>query len=119
MELIESLLLGILQGITEFLPVSSSGHLVLARSLFGSDLEPGITFEIVVHFGSFLSIIAYYRKLLIEILSDFFTSLTPAGLKTRRMLKNENSRMCLYILLSMIPVMIVGFTLKDTIESLF
>lgn len=119
MELIQSLLLGILQGVTEFLPVSSSGHLVLARAFLGADLEPGITFEIVVHFGSFLSIIVYYRKLLIEIVGDFFASLTPAGLKEGQLLKNENSRLCLYILLSMIPAMIVGFTLKDTIESLF
>lgn len=119
MELIQSLLLGILQGITEFLPVSSSGHLVLARALLGTDLEPGITFEIVVHFGSFLSIIVYYRKLLSELLRDFLRALTPAGLKEKQLITNQNARVCLYILLSMIPAMIVGFAWKDAIESLF
>jgi undecaprenyl-diphosphatase len=74
MDLIQSILLGILQGITEFLPVSSSGHLALARALIGTNLQPGITFEIVVHFGSFCSIVVYYRKMIAEIISDFYLS---------------------------------------------
>ena len=76
MDLFEAIFLGILQGITEFLPVSSSGHLVLAQSLFGRNLQTGITFEIVVHFGSFCSIVLYYRKLIAEILGDLFKSIT-------------------------------------------
>ena len=119
MELIQSFLLGLLQGIAEFLPISSSGHLILARAFLGADLEPGITFEIVVHFGSFMSIIVYYRKMIMELITDFFASLTPTALKEGRMLKNDNARMCLYIVISMIPAMIVGFTLKDAIEELF
>lgn len=119
MGIIEAILLGILQGITEFLPVSSSGHLALARALVARELETGITFEIVVHFGSFCSIAVYYRKLLGEILSDVFKSLTPGGLKEKRFIHNENSRLSLIILLSMVPAMVVGFTLKDTVEEAF
>jgi undecaprenyl-diphosphatase len=117
--IIEAVLLGLLQGITEFLPVSSSGHLALARAVIARDLETGITFEIVVHFGSFCSIAVYYRQLLGNILSDLFKSLTPKGITSGRLISNENSRLSLIILLSMVPAMVVGFTLKDTIEEAF
>lgn len=119
MGIIEAILLGLLQGITEFLPVSSSGHLALARAIIARELETGITFEIVVHFGSFCSIAVYYRSLLGEILTDLFKSLTPEGVRTKRLFTDENSRLCMIILLSMIPAMVVGFTLKDRIEEAF
>jgi undecaprenyl-diphosphatase len=119
MDLIQSILLGILQGITEFLPVSSSGHLALARALIGQNLEPGITFEIVVHFGSFCSIVVYYRKLITEIITDLFKALTSASLKEGHFMKDESVRFSFFILLSMIPAMIIGFTLKETVEQLF
>lgn len=119
MDLIEAIFLGIVQGITEFLPVSSSGHLVLIRALFGRDLETGITFEIIVHFGSFCSIVLYYRKLIAEIIRDVIKSISPAGLQTAMYKTNPNVQFSLFILISMIPAMIVGFTMKDTIEALF
>lgn len=119
MDLIQSILLGILQGITEFLPVSSSGHLALARALIGKNLQPGITFEIVVHFGSFCSIVIYYRKMIGQIISDFFRSVSPEGLKSGRYKSDPNTLLIFFILLSMLPAMIVGFTLKDPIEELF
>jgi undecaprenyl-diphosphatase len=119
MDLLQAILLGILQGVTEFLPVSSSGHLALARALLGRDIMPGITFEIVVHFGSFCSIAVYYRKMIKEILADLFKSLTPASIKEKRYLTDANTRLSFIIVLSMIPAVIVGFTLKEPIESLF
>jgi len=119
MDLLQAILLGILQGITEFLPVSSSGHLALARALVGRELVPGITFEIVVHFGSFCSIAFYFRERLIAILKDLFRSLTPAGIKAGRLTSDGNTRYSFIILLSMIPAMLVGFTLKDQVEEIF
>lgn len=119
MDLFEAIFLGILQGITEFLPVSSSGHLVLAQALLGRDLETGITFEIVVHFGSFCSIVLYYRKLIGEIIRDVLKSITPQGLKSGIYKTNSNVKFSLFILVSMIPAMIVGFTMRDAIENLF
>lgn len=119
MDLLQAILLGILQGITEFLPVSSSGHLVLAQALFGRDLETGITFEIVVHFGSFCSIVLYYRKLISEIIMDLFKSLNPKGIKEGMYKTNSNVKFCWFILISMIPAVIVGFTMQDSIEKLF
>lgn len=119
MDLFDAFFLGILQGITEFLPVSSSGHLVLAQSLIGRDLGTGIIFEVVVHFGSFCSIVLYYRKLIAEILGDLFKSVTPEGLKNGMYKTNSNVKFCLFILISMIPAVIVGFTMQDKIEELF
>ena len=119
MDFIQALLLGILQGLTEFLPVSSSGHLALARAFLGREIMPGITFEIVVHFGSFCSIVVYFRAKIAEIIKDLFGSFTLEGIKTKRFLHDKNTRYSYIILLSMIPAGIVGFTLKDPIEALF
>ncbi len=119
MDIIQAILLGLLQGITEFLPVSSSGHLALGRALLGRDLEPGITFEIVVHFGSFCSIVLYYHKKIEEILSDLFKSFSPSGIASKRYITDANTRFSYIILLSMIPAGIVGFTMKEAIEALF
>jgi undecaprenyl-diphosphatase len=119
LDLLQAILLGILQGITEFLPVSSSGHLALARALIGREIVPGITFEIVVHFGSFCSIVVYFRHKIAEILNDLFQSFSVSGLREKEFIHNKNARFSYIILLSMIPAMIVGFTLKEPIEQLF
>lgn len=119
MDLLQAILLGLLQGVTEFLPVSSSGHLALARAFFGNEIMPGITFEIVVHFGSFCSIAVYYRKKLIAIIADIFKSFSPAGIRDKRFMTDSNTKLSYFILLSMIPAVVVGFTLKDPVESLF
>jgi undecaprenyl-diphosphatase len=119
MELLESFLLGILQGVTEFLPVSSSGHLVLAQELLNQNLERGITFEIVVHFGSLFSILIYFRKRIAEILMNTFAYLIDTANYKKNWSENYDMRVSCYILLSMIPAGIVGFTMKDNIEGLF
>ncbi len=119
MEFIEAFLLGLLQGITEFLPVSSSGHLALASALLGAELAPGITFEIVVHFGSFCSIVVYFHKRIGAILVDLFKSFSPSGLRSRRFVTDSNTQLSYIILLSMIPAGVVYFTFKDSIEAIF
>jgi undecaprenyl-diphosphatase len=119
LDLLQAILLGILQGITEFLPVSSSGHLALARAIAGREIVQGITFEIVVHFGSFCSIVVYFRQRIAEILRDLISSFSIRGIRQKEHLHNENVRFSYIILLSMIPAMIVGFTLKEPIEQLF
>jgi len=73
----------------------------------------------VVHFGSFCSIVVYYRKMIAEIISDFFQSISPKGLKSGHYKSDPNTLLVFFILISMIPAMIVGFTLKDPIEELF
>lgn len=115
MDLIEAFILGVLQGITEFLPISSSGHLALGKQFLGSDVESGITFEVVVHFGTLLSIIYYYRTELLTLLTEGFGFLrNPSVNKDRPQVKFLG-----FVLVSMIPAFIVGFTLKDQVETIF
>jgi len=119
MEYIEAILLGILQGISEFLPISSSGHLVLAEALFGLESE-GITFEVVVHFGTLFSILVFYRTILLSLIKGVWSQLSrwihdPVSRKET----NQETRLTGYILISMIPAMLVGLLLKDQIELLF
>jgi undecaprenyl-diphosphatase len=119
MDLWESFLLGVLQGITEFLPISSSGHLVLGQQLLQLDSNKGITFEIVVHFGSLLSIMFYYRRDLIKLIQQGWSLLMKPEILTKYSLWSSDQRLILYILLSMIPALLVGVFLKSHIEVAF
>ena len=107
MSIIESILLGLLQGLTEFLPVSSSGHLVLAQDFMGIE-SPGVTFEIVVHAATVMSTIVVFRKEIWSLIQGFF-----------KFSYNSETAYLLKIGLSMIPILIVGFLFKDNIEALF
>ena len=115
MDLIEAFILGVLQGITEFLPISSSGHLALGKILLGSDVESGITYEVIVHFGTLVSIIYYYR---VE-LGRLFTSGLRFLLNPAKETESKDVHFLCMILISMIPAFIVGFTLKDQVEAIF
>lgn len=108
MELLESLYLGIIQGLTEFLPVSSSGHLELLSHILGVNGEENLTFAIAVHGGTVLSTIVVFRKEIVHLLKGFF-----------KFKMNEETDFILKIVVSMIPVLILGLTLKEQIEELF
>ncbi len=113
MDLWDSFLLGLIQGITEFLPISSSGHLVLAQALLGIESDHGITFEVVVHFGSLCSILFFYREDVAELVRGGFSLL-------RNPLKpGPKEEMVLFVLLSMIPALLIGLLLKDQVEAVF
>lgn len=107
MTVIEALILGIIQGLTEFLPVSSSGHLFLGQVLLGIHSEEPLLFTIVVHFATALSTIVVFRKDILDIVGDLF-----------KRKHNQGTRYSLYILLSMIPAVLVGLTLEDAIETI-
>lgn len=115
MDLLESFLLGLIQGLTEFLPISSSGHLALGKYFLGSDLQAGITFEVVVHFGTLCSILIYYREEIGSLLKSGLQFLGAPGQKK----SDPDVKMIGFILVSMIPAMLVGFTLEDQIEQIF
>lgn len=119
MEIIDSFLLGLIQGLTEFLPISSSGHLVLGKALLSNDLEKGITFEVVVHFGTLCSILIYYREELTEIIKSLIGLAASPGEFREKAETDPNIRLSGYILLSMLPAVVVGLTLKNQIEELF
>lgn len=109
-EIIKSIILGIIQGLTEFLPVSSSGHLELGKAILGNDLsaEESMMMTVVLHFATALSTVVIFRKDVIEIIKGLF-----------KFKKNEEFDFSLKIILSMIPAALVGVLWDDLIESFF
>lgn len=104
---IEAILLGLVQGLTEFLPVSSSGHLTIAKSLCGIQTS-NLSFEVAVHAATVLSTIVAFRKEILKLLLGLF------NLKM-----NAEKDYILKIAVSMIPVFIVGVFFKDYVEAIF
>lgn len=115
MDILQSFLLGLLQGLTEFLPISSSGHLALGKYFLGENNEAGLTFEIVVHFGTLCSILIYYRTIILDLIKSGANFVVAPSEKK----SDPQVKIILFILVSMIPAFIVGFTLKDSVESIF
>ena len=113
MDALSYVILGIIQGITEPLPISSSGHLIIFQKLFNFEALRDLNFEIIVNFGSLLAILIIYQKELKELFSSFF-----------RYLKNKDKkdyndyRYVLLVALGTIPAGIIGFISKDKIESM-
>ena len=105
----EALILGLVQGLTEFLPVSSSGHLEIGQDLLGTASEENLTFAIVVHTATVLSTLAILWKEVAQLFKGTFTTLKW----------NEDKNYVSMILVSMIPVFIVGMFFKDQVESFF
>ncbi len=107
MSWIEAILLGIVQGLTEFLPVSSSGHLAIGKALFGIETAD-LSFEVIVHAATVLATIVVFWKDILALLQGLF-----------KFKFNAETRYICLILLSMIPVFIVGVFFKDKVESIF
>ena len=110
MRLIETIILGIVQGLTEFLPVSSSGHLELSRAILGSNSMPqqSLLMTVVLHAATALSTIVIFRKDIAQLLSGLF-----------QFKNNEQFRYAVKILLSMIPAAVTGILFESEIEQLF
>lgn len=108
MEWFEALILGIVQGLTEYLPVSSSGHLAIGATLFGMNGEENLTFTVAVHVATVLSTCVILWKEIVWLFSDLF-----------KFKWNEGTKYVVNILISMIPVAIVGFCFKDKVEEVF
>lgn len=104
----ESIILGIIQGLTEFLPVSSSGHIVLGEAILGAHSEESLAFTVVVHFATVLSTIIIFRSFIAD---------TFKGLLMPRW--NEAKDFAVWVLLSMLPVLVVGLFFKEEVAHLF
>ena len=109
MKLIEALVLGIIQGLSEFLPISSSGHLELAKAFFSADRLPeeSLFMTVVLHFATSLSTIVVFRKDIAEIIKGLFKKNT------------EDVQFSLKIIVSMIPAAIIGVLFDNQLEALF
>jgi undecaprenyl-diphosphatase len=108
-EIIRYLILGIIQGLTEFLPVSSSGHLAIYADIMSIQQED-LTFAILVHFATALSTIVVFRKDILDLIIGFFKPAESGGLEARKYV--------LLLVLSAIPAAIIGLTMKDSVEAL-
>ncbi|MEK7774909.1 MAG: undecaprenyl-diphosphate phosphatase [Candidatus Zixiibacteriota bacterium] len=107
MNYLDAIILGIVQGLTEFLPVSSSGHLVLAQEILHVNL-PGVAFEIIVHLGTLLAVLIYYRSTFVDLTQSIWT---PS--------RREDRKTVLYLILASIPAAVLGLALKSTFEEAF
>lgn len=110
MNYIEAIILGIIQGLTEFLPVSSSGHLELAKAIIGNNFvfQESLTFTVVLHFATALSTLVIFKKEVIQIVKGLF-----------QFKWNEELQFSLKIIISMIPAVIVGLYFEEKFESFF
>lgn len=108
MEWFEALILGLVQGLTEFLPVSSSGHLAIGRALLGVEAAEDLVFEVTVHAATVLATIIVFRKQILQLLKGLF-----------KFQYNDETDYILKICVSMIPVFVVGMFFKDYVEGFF
>lgn len=110
MSFLEALILGLIQGLTEFLPVSSSGHLEIMKVIFGDDSLPkeSLTFTVILHFATALSTLVVFRKEVAEIVKGLF-----------QFKWNEESQFSIKIIISMIPAVIIGLFFEDKLASFF
>lgn len=115
MNILKYIFLGILQGLTEPLPISSSGHLYLFTHLFNVQAFNDLNFEIIVNFGSFIAIFAIFFKDIVMLLKSFFSYIFNK--KTRKE-HAKNFKYCMLIIIGSIPVGIIGALFKDNIEGL-
>lgn len=106
-------LLGLIQGLTEFLPVSSSGHLILAREVFGFNPENGLAIDAVLQLATALAVVVYFRKDITRLLTSFFHVITGhTGTE-------GDTKLILALVLGTIPAIILGLFLEDTMATVF
>lgn len=118
MNLFEAIVLGIVQGLTEFLPVSSSGHLVLFSAMFKIQ-EPGMVFEVMLHFGTLIAIFLAFWPDVVMLVKSGFRLLTHPREIVRLVKEDEGCRLVLSIVVATIPIVIIGLLFKDWITGLF
>jgi len=106
-DLIGALVVAIVQGLTEWLPISSSGHLVLFSKLIG--YSGGMLFDVALHFGTLMAVFVYFGSDIVDIVKDLLSGKW----------NSENGRLGLMVLVATIPAVIVGFLFKDVFESVF
>lgn len=117
METFEALILGLLQGLTEYLPVSSSGHLAIGSHILGIEAEENLMFTVAVHVATVLSTLVVLGGEIIRLVRGTFGPFNAGESGLARL--NADQRYMLNILVSMIPIFVVGIFFKDTVESIF
>ena len=112
MSILQSLVLGLLQGLTEFIPVSSSGHLVIVPWLLNWP-SPGLTYDVMVHLGTLLAVVLYLREDIVSLARAWWISVRKRSIDT------TEARLAWLVLISMVPGVILGVLFNDVIEQFF
>ncbi len=132
LDILKAIVMGLIQGITEFLPVSSSGHLAIFSKIFKMELDSTILFEVMLHFGTLVSIIVVFREDIWRLLREFFYILLTcianfciwikriSGDKSYKYIKvisNSYRKLVIFVIVSSIPTAILGFLSADLVEK--
>lgn len=132
MSILQAIFLGIVQGIAEFLPVSSSGHLAFFKNVFGMETEGGLFFDVMLHLGTLVAVFVVYRKDIIRMIvetihmcADIIYNLTSyvknqreySALRYRRIIKNNYRKFVVMVLVSTIPTGIIGYVGRGLVEK--
>ena len=132
MTILQAILMGIIQGVTEFLPVSSSGHLAIIQNIFHIDTNGGMLFDIMLHVGTLAAVFVVYRKdivkmireivgICIDIVSNiktwFYNHKNDDALRYKRIIHNNYRKFVVLILVSTIPTGVIGYTAKSLVEA--
>lgn len=114
MEYLLAVVAGLIQGLTEFIPVSSSGHLVIFHDLFKFNLPDDLLFDVVLHLGTFVALLVFFFKDVEKIIRGFLSSLTNWNL-----INNFNQRLSWLVIVGIIPAVVFGFSFEDLITGFF
>ena len=116
MNILTYIILGIIQGLTEPLPISSSGHIFLFKNIFETNIFNTLNFEIISNFGSFIAIFIIFWKDIKDLIIAFFSYIFN---KNKRKNLEKKFKYCIYVIISTIPVGITGFIFKDKLENMY
>lgn len=108
---LEAIILGIIQGLTEFIPISSSAHLRLAGEVFPNAIDPGAMFTAITQIGTELAVLIYFRKDIARIISAWFASLSNKNAR------NQDSKMGWLIIVGSVPIVVIGYLAQDLITT--
>jgi undecaprenyl-diphosphatase len=112
----EAIFLGVLQGLTEFLPISSSAHIRIAGELFGTNSDPGATFTAITQIGTELAVLIYFRRDIVRILSAWFSQISRKELQA---VEKSDARLGWLIILGTLPIVALGYFGQEIIRNDF
>lgn len=113
MDILNSIILGVVQGITEFLPISSSGHLIIIREILGIQVEYGLAYDSILQLATTLAVLVYFRKDILGYIGTFFK------LITKKVVEYKEKMMLYAVILGTIPAVIIGLLLEDFMDTIF
>lgn len=113
MDIVTGIILGAVQGITEFLPISSSGHLILAREVLGLQTEYGLSFDAILHLATALAVLVYFRRDFVRLLK------TALDFVSRKPIETKDRNLLFALIIGTIPAVIVGLFLEEYMETTF